>query len=91
MTWNQYITQVISITQSQFESGLSYCICRANKICMINNNEHDYYAELKSRLNQLPDKHGIYKWPYSRRNGPQSTTLHLQPRIDFLNSLKDKE
>ena len=77
MTWNEYLDEIISIVK------VSKCgICTIASVDFSGYPQYNY--RLETYIDELPlpnDPITLTKWPSEDR----------QSRIDFLNSLKDKE
>lgn len=96
MTWNEYLDKVIELCKKGFYNGSDkqYYLCRINftVCCILDDSTLDHYDTLSDYISQLPDYTGnpVFKFPYKDAFNQRDEAIHLQPRIDFLNSLKDK-
>jgi hypothetical protein len=83
--------------QQRFMNFLPYIICEANEIYCYEALKLEPYPtafehciKLRIKIDETKRKRKVFRllWPYADEH--RTYTRHLKPRIDFLNSLKDK-
>lgn len=92
MTWNEYLDLAISICRNFFYGGKSYFLCNVNEYALSSSDlNFNHYKRLENEIDNLPDfsESRALKFPYTLTM-KKNKKRNLQPRIDFLNSLKEK-
>lgn len=93
MTWNEYLEQIIDQMKLDFMTGNDFNICFVNVDIVSAMPEcGSYYLKLKQAVQTITQEDYYYVFQYPEKlSKDMDAERYLQPRIDFLNSLKEEQ